>query len=248
MHDMSTYVYAVTGSAHPRPIDGLTGVGPQAPPLRVVRHDDLAAVVSDAPGSLRAKRRDLETHHGVLAALSEVGPVLPMRFGTLAPDDAAVQSRLAAGRDRYRELLSRVEGKVELNVKAAHREDAVLREMLLAHPTLLARHEALRGSGGGSYEAKVAFGARLMAALEERRARDAEHVLATLGPHASLTRPAPPVDGCFVNASFLVGAAGRQGFEASLAKLQHELATLAVVRVYGPLPPYSFVAIDEANG
>jgi hypothetical protein len=245
---MSTYVYAFTHSAHPLAVDGLTGVGAQAAPLRVVRHDGLAAVVSDAPESLRAKRRDLETHHRVLEALGEAGPVLPMRFGILAPDDAAVQSTLAARTDHYRALLARVEGKVELNVKGVHREDPLLRALLLKHRTLRERNEALRDNGGGSHADKVAFGERLTAAMEDRRALDAERVLAELRPHAALVSLGPPASGCFVNASFLVGADARPGFDASLARLQEELAELADVRVHGPLPPYSFVAFEPANG
>ena len=79
---MSTYVYGFTGSSHPLSIDGMTGVGADAPTLRVLRCDDLAAVVSEAPESLRARRRDLETHHRILQRLGTAGTVLPMRFGT----------------------------------------------------------------------------------------------------------------------------------------------------------------------
>jgi Gas vesicle synthesis protein GvpL/GvpF len=243
---MSTYVYAFTHSAHPLPVDRLTGVGAQATPLRVVRHDGLAAVVSDAPESLRAKRRDLEIHHRVLEILGGGGALLPMRFGMLAPDDAAVQATLASRADHYRTLLARVEGRVELNVKAVHREEPLLRELLLEHRTLRERNEALRDNGGGTHADKVAFGERLMAAMEDRRARDAERVLAELRPHAALVSLGPPASGCFVNASFLVGTAARPGFDASLAQLQTQMAELADVRVHGPLPPYSFVTVEPA--
>jgi Gas vesicle synthesis protein GvpL/GvpF len=243
---MSTYVYAFTHSAHRLAVDGLTGVGAEAHPLRVVRHDGLAAVVSDAPESLRAKRRDLETHHRVLESLGQGGPVLPMRFGMLAPDDAAVQATLASGADHYRALLGRVDGKVELNVKAIHREEPLLRELLLEHRTLRERSEVLRDNGGGTHADKVAFGERVMAAVEDRRVRDAERVLAALRPHAALVSLGPPAD-CFVNASFLVAAAARPGFDASLARLREELAAVADVRMHGPLPPYSFVAVEPVT-
>jgi Gas vesicle synthesis protein GvpL/GvpF len=60
-------------------------------------------------------------------------------------------------------------------------------------------------------------------------------------------RLGPPVDGCFVNVSFLLGATERSGFEASLSRLRQELSELAEVRLYGPLPPYSFLASAEAG-
>jgi Gas vesicle synthesis protein GvpL/GvpF len=244
---MSTYVYGFTRARHPLPIDGVNGVGEQAPPLRVVRHDDLSAVVSDAPPGLRAKRRDLDAHARVLEALSAAGTVLPMRFGTVAADDEAVEAQLAAEAARYSGLLSRLDGCVEINVKAFHREDEVLRELLREHRELREANAALRAAGGGSHQDKVAFGERIAAALEDRRAQDARRVVAALRPHASEVNLGPPVDGCFANASFLVGSGERKAFEGSLSRLRQELSALVDLRRYGPLPPYSFVAVGVAE-
>jgi Gas vesicle synthesis protein GvpL/GvpF len=244
---VSTYVYAFTGAAHPLPIDGLAGVGERKPALRLVRQDGLAAVVSDAPENLRAKRRDVEAHEQVLDTLLAAGTVLPMRFGTVAADDDAVKAELASEAKRYTRLLRRLGGKVEVNVKAAHREEAVLRELLLGDRELRKRSEALRASGGGSQQDQVAFGQQVSAALDARRSQDADRVVAELRPRASAVKLGPPVDGCFVNVSFLLGATEREDFEASLSRLRQELSELAEVRLYGPLPPYSFLAPAEAG-
>jgi Gas vesicle synthesis protein GvpL/GvpF len=244
---MSTYVYAFTGASHPLPVDRMAGVGERKPPVRVVRQDGLTAVVSDAPERLRAKRRDVEAHERVLEALFAAGTVLPMRFGTVAADDEAVKAELASHAKPYRELLSRLKGKVEVNVKAVHREGPVLRELLLGSQELRTHSEALRASGGGSHQDKVALGEKLSAALEDRRSQDAEQVVAELRRHASAVQLGPPVDGCFVNVSFLLGTTGREDFEAALSRLRQELSELAEIRVYGPLPPYSFLASSEAG-
>jgi Gas vesicle synthesis protein GvpL/GvpF len=244
---VSTYVYAFTGASHPLPVDSLAGVGERKPPLRLVRHDGLTAVVSDAPERLRAKRRDVEAHERVLETLFAAGTVLPMRFGTVAADDEAVKAELASRVKRYAKLLSRLEGKVEVNVKAVHREEAVLRELLLGSQELRTRGEALRASGGGSHQDKVALGEKLSAALDDRRAQDAEQLLAELRPHASAVKLGPPVDGCFVNVSFLLGETEREGFEAALTRLRRERAERMEIRPYGPLPPYSFLAPGDAG-
>ncbi len=244
---MSTYVYGFTYSAHPLPLDGLVGVGADAPPLRLVRQERLVAVVSDAPANLRAKRRDLEAHERVLETLCDVGTILPMRFGMVAPDDDAVRRELRTGAERYAGLLTRLEGQVELNVKGVHQKDGVLAQLLSRHRELRERNEALRASGGGSYQDKVAFGERVAAAMEERRSEDAERVVARLRPYASQVRLGPPVDGCFVNASFLVAATGLEDLESSASQLRGEVAGYADVRVYGPLPPYSFVSANGAS-
>lgn len=245
---MSTYLYCFTDDSHPLPVQGLAGVGPEASPLRLLREAALTAVVSDASGEPRAKRRDLERHQAILEALCAAGPVLPMRFGMVAPDDAAVRAEMQAGARRYRELLARIEGHVELNVKGLHREDALLADLLMRHRGLRERQRALRAAGGGSYPEQVEFGEQVAAAVAERRARDAEHAVARLGLHAAEVRLGPPVDNCFVNASFLVATVARPGFEASLGRLQEELAGSAEVVACGPLPPYSFVGPDPAGG
>lgn len=54
------------------------------------------------------------------------GPVLPMRSGSVAPDDAAVVGVLAERAGHYEERLEALDGKVEYNVKASHEEEAVL--------------------------------------------------------------------------------------------------------------------------
>jgi hypothetical protein len=42
--------------------------------------------------------------------------------------------------------------------------------------------------------------------------------------------------------SFLLGATGREDFEAALSRLRQERSELMEIRRYGPLPPYSFLA------
>jgi Gas vesicle synthesis protein GvpL/GvpF len=238
---MSTYVYGVTRSSHPLSIDGMTGVGADASTLRLLRCGDLAAVVSDAPESLRARRRDLETHHRILQALATEGTVLPMRFGVVAPDDSTIEAELQVEADHYRGLLTRLAGKVELNVKGTHRQDAILRALLLEDETLRGRNDALRARGGGSYADQVRFGEDLAAALEDRRGKDAREVVARLELHARDTRLGAGAGG-FVNASFLVDLAARQAFEVAFREVQREMSELADMRLLGPLPPYSFVS------
>ena len=243
---MSSYVYCVTRASHPLPLHGAVGVGEHAPAFRLVREQDLVAVVSDAPAHLRAKRRDLVKHDAVIGRVYAAGTVLPMRFGMIAPDDEAVRMELRSGARRYDELLSRINGHVELNVKGVHAEEALLRDVLLQNDGLRAQKHALRAAGGGCHQDKVAFGEQVAAAVAERSARDAGQVIARLQPHAARVRRGPPVDGCFVNVSFLVASGARPDFDGALSRLRGELPGYASVELYGPLPPYSFVG-NEAE-
>ncbi|WP_406486304.1 GvpL/GvpF family gas vesicle protein [Streptomyces sp. NBC_01563] len=73
------------------------GVGTPSAPLRTVRHGQVAAVVSEAPPKLCARRRDVLAHQGLLLRLSDEGPVLPMRFGMVTPDEETVRGQLVVG-------------------------------------------------------------------------------------------------------------------------------------------------------
>ncbi|MCZ9340586.1 GvpL/GvpF family gas vesicle protein, partial [Streptomyces sp. TRM76130] len=112
---MSTYVYGITASDHPSLPQGLVGVGNPPRPVRVLTEGDLAAVVSDAPEGLRPKRKDLLAHQSVLAEAGAAGCVLPMRFGSVAPDDEAVTGVLAERAEHYKERLRALDGRVEYN-------------------------------------------------------------------------------------------------------------------------------------
>ena len=243
---MGKYVYCFTDAGHPLPLDGLRGVGADEVVLQAVQHEGLAAVVSDAPPELRPKRRDLVAHETVVETLSAAGPVVPMRFGTVAPDDDAVVAELVRGASRYAELLTRLAGHVERNVKGTHQEDALLADLLTDHPELRARNEALRAAGGGSQADRMAFGEQMNLAVEQRRTRDAAYVVAALRPLAMLDRHAPPVKDCFVNVSFLVPSAAQVDFDAVAARLRAAMQGYAELRVSGGLPPYSFVDAVEA--
>jgi hypothetical protein len=243
---MTSYVYCIAHGSHPLPLEGSLGVGAHAPALRLVREQDLVAVVSDAPEDLRAKRRDLVKHDAIIGRAYAAGTVLPMRFGTVAPHDEAVRTELRSGARRYGELLSRIDGHVELNVKGVHAEELLLRDVLFRNGDLRVQNHALRAVGGGSHQDKVAFGEQVAAAVAGRRARDADQVITRLQPHAAQVRRGPPVDGCFVNVSFLVASDARPDFDRTLSRLRRELPGYASVDLYGPLPPYSFVG-NEAD-
>src|SRR4051812_36609880 len=102
----------------------LTGVGSPPAPVRWVAEDRLAAAVSDVPPEWRtAGRADLEAHDRVLSAL--LGTVVPMRFGVVLGDDELCE--LLRHADELEALLARVEGRVQMSVKAFYRdEDALL--------------------------------------------------------------------------------------------------------------------------
>ncbi|RSM39499.1 gas vesicle protein GvpFL [Amycolatopsis balhimycina DSM 5908] len=96
---MTLQLYGVVRAGHPR-----------AP--RTVCWEDLAMVVGEAPA-----QPDPAVHLAVVSALVEGGPVLPVRFGTVAEDEDAVRADvLAPAAGTYRADLDRLDGLAEVHV------------------------------------------------------------------------------------------------------------------------------------
>ncbi|MEV0931604.1 GvpL/GvpF family gas vesicle protein [Streptomyces phaeochromogenes] len=237
---MSTYVYGITTGSHPSLPDGMEGVGEPARQVRIIKEGDLAAVVSDAPEGLRPKRRDLLAHQNVLAETGAAASVLPMRFGSVSPDDAAVAGVLAERADHFKERLEALAGKVEYNVKATHDEEAVLHRVMSENPEVRALTEANRKAGGGSYDDKLRLGEVVVAAVQHREVEDAAELQRTLEPVAAAVSVGPESTGWLANVSFLVERASAEDFIAAVEEVRKGQPHLEV-RLHGPLPPYSFV-------
>ncbi|MFF3846333.1 GvpL/GvpF family gas vesicle protein [Streptomyces sp. NPDC002328] len=243
---MSTYVYGITADAHPALPEGLGGVGDPPMQVRILREGELAAIVSDTPENLRPKRRDLLAHQNVLAEAGAEGCVLPMRFGSVAPDDSSVTGVLAERVEHYKERLRALDNKVEYNVKASHIEEAVLHQVMADSPELRGLAEANRQAGGGTYEQKLQLGEMVAAAVKSREAVDGAEVRRALEPLAADVEAGPESTGWLANVSFLVDRDSAARFLDAAEALRESLPHLEV-RVNGPLPPYSFVEPGPAK-
>ncbi|MGV9930967.1 GvpL/GvpF family gas vesicle protein [Streptomyces olivaceoviridis] len=237
---MSTYVYGITARSHPALPEGMTGVGEPPLPVRVLTAGELAAVVSDAPEGLRPKRRDLLAHQNVLAEAGAAGCVLPMRFGSVSPDDDTVTSVLTERAEHYLERLRELDGKVEYNVKATHIEEAVLHRVMAENAEVRALAEANRRAGGGSYDDRIRLGEMVAGAVKAKEAEDAAEVQRLLQPGAAAVSVGPESTGWLLNVSFLVSRESAEDFLAAVERVRKSHAHLEL-RVNGPLPPYSFV-------
>jgi hypothetical protein len=243
---VSTYVYGIIHAGHPALPGELAGIGYPPNPVRTLREGELAAVVSDCPAELRPKRRDLLAHQHVLAAAGAAGPVLPLRFGSLSADDDSVRGVLADHAGHYAEQLDRLDGRVEYNAKALHREEAVVRLVAETDPEVRALMEANRAADGGSYQDRLRLGELVANGVRAREVHDAKAVEAALAPHAERLSPGPETSGRLVNLSFLVEQKEVPAFMGAVEEFRQANPQLDL-QVTGPLPPYSFVSVPSAT-
>ncbi len=122
------WVYAVASDLDPCRLAGLTGVGGE--PVRAVAEAGLHAVVGsldaaafgeEALASFLADQANIETigraHHRVVASVASDGPVVPLRIGTIYPDDVTISVLLAERRAELALLLESFRGAEEWGVK-----------------------------------------------------------------------------------------------------------------------------------
>ncbi|TMR23867.1 GvpL/GvpF family gas vesicle protein [Nonomuraea turkmeniaca] len=110
------------------------GVGDEPGEIKVVRHREIGALVSEVPLDRPLDTADdLLRHQGLLDATAAEVPVLPLRFGAVLADmDAVVDELLAPHHDDFLAALKEMEGRAEYVVKGRYVEQAVPREVIEA--------------------------------------------------------------------------------------------------------------------
>jgi hypothetical protein len=239
------YVYGVVRGASVGAL-AVDGVGNR--PVATIERDDLAAVTSELTEErLRVRRRDLRAHLGVLEAAFAQATIVPCAFGMVLQSRQAVESDLlTARRDELLQLLDRLEGRVQLNIRAAYDEETVLREVVEADTEIARLRQQSRALGDAAHLANIRLGEVVAAALTERRAADEQRILDRLAAEADdvVVEEAPVT--VVLKASFLVARSSKR-FDAALEALAAEEAPRLAFESIGPLPPTAFATL-EARG
>jgi hypothetical protein len=237
------YVYGIVGADVGAP--DKRGVG--GAPVRLIRAGELAALSSKLQDTAPELGRDeLLVHAGVLEAALAKGTVLPMRFGTVIEDEEAVKARLLEPHiDELRETLERLNGKIELRIRAVYEQDSLMREVILGNPEIARRRRALAGrSADATYYDQIELGELVAQEIERKRERDAQELLAVLSPVAdAVDVTEAPHERVALSASFLVERKRVPEFDEVLERLAEAEAKRLRIKYTGPLPPHSFVEL-----
>lgn len=229
------YVYGVTWADGA--LKGALGIADTS--VRAVEHGELAALVSELPSAdIRARRRDLLRHAEVLQQAFERRTVLPLGFGAVFASGEDVVAELLE--PRYEELvalLQSLDGLVELTVRALYDEGGVLAAIVREEPGIA----ALRGSSNPAEQ--VRLGEAVAQSLAERRARDADEIVAALSPFArEVVVEERVAEFEVVRAAFLVDRSALHELDAEAEELAGLYEGVIRFKLTGPLPPHHFVS------
>jgi hypothetical protein len=249
-HDTQTVVYVygiLPGDVEAQP--GVTGVGDPPGEVRIVRHRDLAALVSDIdPGQPLGHPEDLIAHEDLLDATAAAVPVLPLRFGAvLTSDDAVAGELLDAHYDELSAALRQLEGHAQYVVKGRYVEEAVLREVLSEDPAAARLGDQIRGADPNATRAlRMQLGEIVSNAITAKRQEDT-HAFGDAVDGllvASLVRP-PTHELDAVHTALLVDTSAVQDLEQAVQRLADDWDGLIELRLIGPMAAYDFVGMTD---
>ena len=244
------YVYGIIPAADAAQWPETPGLGEPTATVRTVAEDGMAALVSDLPPDHTPGRpEDVEAHRRVLAQAIERGTAVPMRFGIVMDGDEAVRERLLARHaSELGEMLRRLDGHVQMTVRAFYANDALLRDVLAAQPELAKQAAALADLPEAQPQ-RVGLGEQVAKAVEARRAEVESALVQRLSPLAVDVQVDPPSsERVALNAQLLVRRDRRAELDEEIRQLGDALDGFLAFRYIGPLAPFSFADLSLREG
>lgn len=193
---------------------------PKGTPVRAVPTGKLAVLCGPVSDDQPSAPRALWRHEEVVEALMEDRDLLPVRYGTRLPDEAAAASAIAERSDELAAALDRVRGAVELSVRVVEADASESGQTVAVQ------------SGADYLRARA-------------RAEESREVSTTLHEplvglaRASVRRP-PREPSELLRAAYLVDRTKVERFTKLVAHVDEANPELSLLCT-GPWPPYSFV-------
>jgi hypothetical protein len=230
--------------------------GRPEPPLTTVEESGLSALVQpvgrdefrDRGDDLGWLERWARRHDEVLNAALAGGPVIPLRFGTVLPDAAAVRSMLRDHADELRALLHEFDGQAELIVKVLV-DFAALHEWIAGN--VAEPHASAQAAGPGSAYLRQRQAERR---VEEQRRNVLEEVLRAIHERLSAAsvraEPVPVRDrkaepALVRKTAYLVEEADRDAFERAAASAEERYGSRGLrIVITGPFPAHHFLQVS----
>ncbi len=219
--------------------------------VRAVAEDGIAMLAGPAGGvdfsrlGTAKALQHLAEHQRVLEQVSAEVSVIPVKFGTVAADDAEIVGILSSGKAEFTRALARLGGKVEMDMAAFWVDlRAVLAEIADEGPVA-----AMKAEITGGRKPTVAQGVRLGQLVKKLLDQKRENVAARLV--VALRAQWPDVivnptqdDSMILSAAILIDRSQEAQFDQTIGQLNGAYENRLNFRCVGPLPAYSFATTE----
>jgi len=244
------YVYAIIPATEPRQYD-VTGLWCADPRVGTICGDGLAAVVGAAPPvDFRALPREdavrhLLAHQRVVEAVMRTAPALPVKFGTVLPDEAAVVSLLARGEAVLAPRLAELSQHVQIELVVTWSLEEILREVAAEEAVTRLKAEVEAVPAKATNDLRIALGKLVKGSIDRRREACRSRIMAALRPIAAdMVENALMDDRMVANVALLLPERESGALDRQLAELDREFDERLNFRCVGPLPPGSFATVE----
>lgn len=219
--------------------------------VRLIAHGPFAAVVEDAAppvpagGDRAALAGLLMAQQAVVERLLERAPLLPVKFGTVAPDRAGVVRCLDHGRTAFEDAFKAVAGKTQFEVLVTWDLGGVFAAIADEPAIRQAKAWACEVGGQAGQDAAARLGALVKQSLERRRGQLADHLAKAVRTVAIDTVVGPLMDDRMIlNLALLVASDDAEALDGCLRSLDKVYDGALTLRCVGPLPPHSFATVE----
>jgi len=237
------YIYCIIESNEAQSF-GPSGIGGRGNELHTVCFNDIAAVVSDSPiKKYPVSRENLIPHEHAIEEVMKTHTVLPVRFCTIAEDEAKVKRILEKEYDKFKNLLKGIQGKRELGLKVVLKEDVIYKDILEKYKDIKVLKEKIATlPSEKTYFQRAKIGEMVEAALEKEKEIYREDILETLSPLALEVKTNNTYgERMIVNAAFLVERHKEAEFDQRVQELDATYGDKMKFKYVGTLPPFNFI-------
>lgn len=225
------------------PFTGLEGAK-----LETISHGEIAAVTSPLRTTSldqlekEAVWESILKHEEVNRRIFLTHTVVPVRFGTIADDSFEVKELLQKIYLQVKAALKRLEGKIELVVRASWDLRVVLEDVK--------GEITIENAGTTDLQEKIAIGKRLFEAVDKRKRsiiNTIHHGLYPLAGDFSVGSMRESEEIIF-DCSYLVRRGKETSFDEAVNRIANEYERTITFKCIGPLPPYSFTRLEITRG
>ena len=242
---MAKYLYCIIRSENPQVFDCPQVLGDEESEVYTIHFRDLAVVVSDSESIwFDSNRRNMLVHTEVTEVVMKEHTLLPVRFGSIMPNEEAIKQDLLESRySELDDLLVKMDNQIEMGVKSFWYEEKLFKEILEENDPIRSLRDSLVGkSAEESYRERMRLGEMIEVSIDRKRAVESESILSSLRPLASdINLQDIIVDRMVLNAAFLIDRNYESQFDEAVKSLDESHSDRMIFKYVGPAPPYNFV-------
>ncbi|MBU0510464.1 MAG: GvpL/GvpF family gas vesicle protein, partial [Chloroflexi bacterium] len=245
-----TYVYAIIPSSQEGFFD-VAGEDEDNYEVYTIPHNNLAAVVSASPlADYKGLKRDeaaqyLVAHQRVVETVMQDFTLLPVKFGTVLPNEAQVHRLLEQGESLFLPTLEKFTGLVQMEVVVLWELQDIFQEIAQEEHIVKIKSQIAGCPPEETIAERMIVGQLVQTSLERRRIALQNRLFSALREVALNVIINPLMDDSMVaNVALLVDEAGREMLDERLDLLDEEFEGRLHFRCVGPLSPFSFATVE----